>query len=355
MKGLRYILSIMLTGLVTCLYADTFRVTASQLNVRQQASTDATVLYKLQQNELVEGISVGDWIQVERDGIVGFASSKYLEPFLTEEPVEHADPKKFSLPIAKYIKWLILLSVVIIVLRVILKKHSLKSIIGIVVLIVLIIFIVPAIGKFLLGIIGLPKVGYYIGLGVAIIFCLSILNSFIFDSDDKNSTQNDTDYSEQPDYIYSDDQDYVISQNNYIDYPDDEDYFDEDYHNNDNEERIRKLEEELEEEKRQIKEGMYEDNNNKAEEWEYKYRDYTDRAKEAKKNADTQSYYAKDYYDKCNATDDELYKNLYYNKAKDLEENAEKYSEVYEKYQELANEAYRKYQHYKDEASRYSR
>lgn len=218
---------------------------------------------------------------------------------------------KFSLPIAKYIKWLILLSVVIIVLRVILKKHSLKSIIGIVVLIVLIIFIVPAIGKFLLGIIGLPKVGYYIGLGVAIIFCLSILNSFIFDSDDKNSTQNDTDYSEQPDYNYSDDQDYVISQNNYIDYPDDEDYFDEDYHNNDNEERIRKLEEELEEEKRQIKEGMYEDNNNKADEWEYKYRDYTDRAKEAKNNADTQSYYAKDYYDKCNATDETNYIRIY--------------------------------------------
>ena len=100
---------------------------------------------------------------------------------------------------------------------------------------------------------------------------------------------------------------------------------------------------------------MWEDNNNKAIEWERKYEYYRDKAGEAKTNAETQLGFAKDYYNKERQTDDDYYKGIYYNQAKDCESRAGSYTDDYNKYKNLENEAYREYKRYEEEAKRYRR
>ena len=347
MKRIRFIVLIILACLATSLYAGTYRVTASQLNVRQQSSTASTILYKLQQGELVEGELEGDWIRIERDGIVGYASSAYLELIETVEPAQDESPKDSSPPVGKYIKWLIILAIAISALRAILKKYSLKSIIALIALTVLVFLLFPAIGKFLLGIIGLPKLGYYIGWGCAIIFWFSMLNGFIFDSDDNKSEQENTDYSEQPDYDYSGSQSNDVPRVSYPDYLDDDEPDDNPV--TDYDERLREYEQQKAEEELQDKKRRFQENSSSADEWYYRYDSYNKKAKEAKDAADTYREQAKTQYEKFIETGDDSYNN----RARDYEGSADNYESEYEKYQNLADEAYRNYEKYHNEAKKY--
>lgn len=55
-------------------------VTASMLNIRSYASTDAEILGKAPNNAKVNVIddSLGDWYKIEYDGVIGYVSSEYL-------------------------------------------------------------------------------------------------------------------------------------------------------------------------------------------------------------------------------------------------------------------------------------
>ncbi|BED91645.1 MAG: SH3 domain-containing protein [Candidatus Improbicoccus pseudotrichonymphae] len=51
------------------------------LNVREKASTDSNVILKLHNNEIVRVVDIFEnWTKIEKDGIIGFCSNKFLVP-----------------------------------------------------------------------------------------------------------------------------------------------------------------------------------------------------------------------------------------------------------------------------------
>lgn len=76
--------------LVICLsasaitFADSYRCTASQLNIRDTANKSGRIIGKLAQNETVDILSVdGKWGSVLINGDTGYVSMDYMEPFET--------------------------------------------------------------------------------------------------------------------------------------------------------------------------------------------------------------------------------------------------------------------------------
>ncbi len=78
---------------------DPYRVTASVLNVRQNPDITAQVIGFLYQGEVVTCVAVsgdGYWYEIEKEGLMGWASQRFLQYVLNPAPVE----KYLWMPIA---------------------------------------------------------------------------------------------------------------------------------------------------------------------------------------------------------------------------------------------------------------
>jgi hypothetical protein len=71
-----------------------FKVTASSLNVRHTPSLQGVIIGALAQNDIVEQLDTSEdqkWLQVQKAGLVGWSSQKYLTPLAATVPTGPLD------------------------------------------------------------------------------------------------------------------------------------------------------------------------------------------------------------------------------------------------------------------------
>lgn len=332
-KCSKFFLSFLISLLSVCAYSDSYRVTAKTLNVREKASSKSAIVDKLKQGDMVEGQLDGKWVEITSSGQRGFVSAKYLEK-VENKPVNNVIHKdNFHLSLFSMLKWIVGLLVVFFIVKFVLKNFSWKQILFLVIMAI----VVPPVGRFVLGMIGLPTAGYIIGWAFVLLVISAAFSSV---NDDKSKTGSD-DWNNNPDIDYEDRK--LMTEQRQL-HEDFDDFDDDDFENNnddfDERQRQHDREEELEKERERMR--AREENEEHAADWRRKYEDYSEKAKDAKERARFYREEAQRYYGKEQDTGDENY----LARAREYDQDADTEQQNYEEYKRLANEAERNMDYY---------
>ena len=332
-------------------YANSYRVTAERLNVREKASSKSSIVFKLSKGDVVEGKPSGKWVEITCDGKNGYVFSKYVEE-VTYKPSDTVQHKSYTLPTGPLLYWFLGIIITYIIGKVIYSDFSFKDLFEIVIAAV----VIPLLAKFIFGLFGVPTIGYILGWVLVVFSSIANILSKREESEKKkqpiilnnvptNGFNNSSGSVSVP-HVANEDYDMDIDDygNETDDHNNDIDDFDNDI--DDYEERKRKYEEEKEMRESEKVENERMENNRKAEEYRSEYEYYSKKAREASDQARTYRDRAEDCYRMAQDYDDETY----YREAESNDADAEIWEEKAEELQAKANEAEEKLNEYRDMA-----
>ena len=297
MRYLRFTIPLLfLFAFILNALAGHYIVTAGKLNVRQNASSNSKVVFKLSKGDIVEGEDHGNWTKITFMGETGYAYSKYLETYSSSSSSKSSNSSNTIIDFLNKIKiWYILLAIVAIFF--IHKRYGFKMFLGILIGSGILIAVFPPLGAYIGSFIGLSSIGRIIGWLVAGFFILVLLSDRK-DTVSVSSQSSSTDDYSYNDYDSSDNSSNNISSSPYYDVYDDADEDTDDY-NDDGYRTNSDGNAEYEKWEKENRATKYED---AKREYEYYYKLY----EEAKERARTERKYASDYLNRAHDYKDEM-------------------------------------------------
>ena len=322
------------------LRAGSYKVTAEQLNVRQEPKASSPVINRLSKDLIFEGEPVGKWVKVEDFGIKGYVYGKYVEECQTDTSSSGIYDSIIKIPWSDLVVYGLFLCVAFYVLRFIYRLFTIRGLVIALVGSVLAFILLPSIGEYLLDFVGLGTLGKIIGDILAFGVLCRLFKAAIREV---KTSVGLIDY----------DRDYDV------DYPQSSIHKIREQEREYDERRRRQEEERMyyeklvwekeeweyedrqrrEEYERQQEEEMRWENEHEAEYWRRKYEDYCRLAEEANRQAYIFNSYYNDSMSKFIDTGDPTYQS----EAYECKYKAESYEEDYERYTREADEAERKY------------